>query len=131
MDGYSPAARPSTSKSWRDIIAIHPAAELIPLMSPAELRELGENIKKNGLRQPVVVCWDGKGKEEINDPSKYKFLDGRNRLDAMELVGSPFQLRWVRRGKRDGGWVVQGGDVIAPWSGGSGFSSETTTPTTT
>ena len=62
-------------KTWRDALLIHPAAELFPLMSEPELRELGEDIKKNGLRSPIVVYKDN------------LLLDGRNRLDAMELVG--------------------------------------------
>jgi DNA-binding Lrp family transcriptional regulator len=42
-------------KSWRDTIAIHPAAELFPLMPPDQLRVLGEDIKKNGLTSPIVL----------------------------------------------------------------------------
>jgi hypothetical protein len=34
--------------SWRDVIRIHPATELFPLMTETELRELGEDIRKNG-----------------------------------------------------------------------------------
>src|SRR5262249_42349768 len=64
--------------SWRDTLPIHPAAELFPLMSPAELRALGDDIKKNGLKIPVTV-WKGSGPLQL--------LDGRNRLDAMEAVG--------------------------------------------
>jgi hypothetical protein len=62
---------------WRDAIEVHPAAELFPLMSESELRELGEDIKANGLRASIVLYKD-------------KLLDGRNRLDAMELVGIKF-----------------------------------------
>ena len=35
-------------KSWRDVIKIHPAADLFPMMSPDELKALGEDIKRNG-----------------------------------------------------------------------------------
>jgi hypothetical protein len=68
------------SKSWRDVQPIHPAAELFPLMAPDELKAPGEDIKKNGLKVAIVFCLadDGKGK---------LLLDGRNRLDAMELIG--------------------------------------------
>src|SRR5262245_24893289 len=67
-------------KSWRDILAIHPAAELFPLMSPDELKALGEDIKRsNGPRIRVAVISGPDGKPML--------LDGRNRLDAMELVG--------------------------------------------
>ena len=67
--------------SWRDHIKVHPAADLFPMMSESELRELGEDIKENGQRVQVVL-W--------KDPSpggEYWLIDGRNRLDAMELAG--------------------------------------------
>jgi ParB/Sulfiredoxin domain len=66
--------------SWRDVLSIHPAAEFFPLMSPNELRELAEDIKKHGLRSPVMFCLADDGKGRL-------LLDGRNRLDAMELIG--------------------------------------------
>ena len=69
----------SMRKSWRDVIKVHPAADLFPLMSESELRELGEDIKANGL-QHVIVLHEG------------KLIDGRNRLDAMELVGITLDL---------------------------------------
>jgi hypothetical protein len=65
--------------TWRDILPIHPAAELFPLMSPDELRELGEDIVKNGLTSPIVL-WQGDLKSSVC------LLDGRNRLDAIELA---------------------------------------------
>jgi hypothetical protein len=63
--------------SWRDHIKVHPAADLFPLMSKDELRELGEDIKQRGLQSPIAMYKD-------------KLLDGRNRLDSMELVGVKF-----------------------------------------
>jgi hypothetical protein len=64
-------------KSWRDQLPIHPAAELFPQMPEPKLRKVGENIKAQGLKLPVAVC-------------KGQLIDGRNRLDAMELVGIKF-----------------------------------------
>jgi hypothetical protein len=79
-------AKPAQGKSWRDVLPVHPAADLFPLMSPDELRELGEDIKKNGLRSRVVLWSPG----DVGDESQPTYLlDGRNRLDAMELVGLP------------------------------------------
>jgi hypothetical protein len=69
--------------SWRDVLSVHPAADLFPLMTPDELRALGEDIKKSGLKIPVTV-WSGKGEP-------LQLLDGRNRLDAMEAVGIPIK----------------------------------------
>jgi hypothetical protein len=77
----------TTCKSWRDWLPIHPAADLLPLMSKDELLVLGEDIKKNGLCERVAVI-DG-------DDGKPILIDGRNRLDAMELVGQPFTLESV------------------------------------
>jgi hypothetical protein len=79
-------ARPAQGKSWRDVLPVHPAAELFPLMSPDELRELGEDIKKNGLLTPIVVWSPIEGSEE-----QY-LLDGRNRVAAMEAAGGKATL---------------------------------------
>jgi hypothetical protein len=71
-------------RSWRDEMPIHPAAELLPLMTDAELVELGEDIKANGLKNAVAIYADPGGALSL--------LDGRNRLDGMERVGMPFAL---------------------------------------
>jgi hypothetical protein len=99
------------AKSWRDVIPIHPAAELFPRMSEPELRELGEDIRRNGMTRSIVVC-----AEDIYSPdeqyisTKWSVLDGRNRLDAMELAGIPFQLEYYGTG-----WHIEidgvGGDL--------------------
>jgi len=86
---------PKSATSWRDTLKIHPAADLFPLMSSDELRALGEDIKKNGLKIPVAV-WRGK-------QGGLQLLDGRNRLDAMEAVGIP-----VRRVKHFVEYYLEG-----------------------
>jgi hypothetical protein len=61
---------------WRDVLPVHPAAELLPLMAEDELKELARDIKNSGLRDRVLpLTEDG------------RLLDGRNRLDALELNG--------------------------------------------
>ena len=70
-------------KTWRDVLPVHPAADLFPRMSESELRELGEDIKKNGL-QSRITLWS----ERIGQ-GPFCLIDGRNRLDAMESVGVP------------------------------------------
>ena len=52
--------------SWRDLLPVHPAAELFPLMGRDELRELADDIEKHGLREKVAIYKDS-------------VLDGRNR----------------------------------------------------
>jgi ParB-like nuclease domain len=69
--------------SWRDHLDIHPAAQLLPSMSEAELKELAENIQTHGLLQPITVL------ETDRSPSTQSgvvLLDGRNRLDALALL---------------------------------------------
>jgi ParB-like chromosome segregation protein Spo0J len=51
------------------------------MMSDAELRELAESIRANGLQIPISF-YVGKGKEQ-----DLILLDGRNRLEAMERHG--------------------------------------------
>lgn len=51
----------------------HPLAELFPLMSEAEIGELADDIRTNGLREQLWLL-DG------------KILDGRNRYRACELA---------------------------------------------
>jgi hypothetical protein len=76
--------------SWRDTLPIHPAAELFPLMTRDELKSLGEDIRKYGLREPVVVMRQYRRRADGKfDLREYDLvlIDGRNRLDAMEDAG--------------------------------------------
>jgi hypothetical protein len=99
--------------SWRSHLKIHPACELFPPMSPAELRELGEDIKKDGLNQSFIV-WSlaDRQTEELD----LFLLDGRNRLDAMELAGlgkltgcTPLNNGTIKLGNR---WLPDGQQVV-------------------
>jgi hypothetical protein len=80
-DGKPTATRRANAKSWRDVFKVHLAADLFPMMSKDELLVLGNDIKKNGLKVPITL-W-----QETNLSDQTFVLDGRNRLDAMELVG--------------------------------------------
>jgi hypothetical protein len=67
--------------TWRDVIKVHPAADLFPMMSDAELDSLGADIKKMGrLTSPIVFLIAPEGEDHF-------LLDGRNRLEAAERVG--------------------------------------------
>jgi hypothetical protein len=48
-------------KSWREVIKVHPAADLFSMMTADELKALGEDIRKNGLRNPVYLWESDKG----------------------------------------------------------------------
>jgi hypothetical protein len=69
--------------SWRDVLQVHPAAELFPLMSPDELKALGEDIKANGMTSPSVVTF-------LEADGEPWLVDGRNRLDALAAMGFEF-----------------------------------------
>jgi hypothetical protein len=78
------------SVSWRDVLPVHPAAEMFPLMNPEELPGLGADIERCGLKSPIIL-WS----REENDT--VYLLDGRNRLDALEAAG----VCLVKDGKLD------------------------------
>jgi ParB-like chromosome segregation protein Spo0J len=59
---------------------VHPAAELFPMMSEEELRALAEDIRVNGLQQPVVMFGA-------------QLLDGRNRWRACEIAGVEVRVK--------------------------------------
>src|SRR5215472_12484170 len=67
-------------QGWRAMLPIHPAAELFPLMSPAELKDLAEDIKKNGAPNESIKLW------RAGPDAPLELIDGRNRLDALALV---------------------------------------------
>src|SRR6516225_5659184 len=87
--------------SWRSVLPIHPAAELFPRMPPDERRVLGEDIRKHGLREPVVLQRQYRRRADgsIANEHDYKLvlLDGISRLDSMEEADFPL----VRDGKLD------------------------------
>jgi hypothetical protein len=74
--------------NWREHLPIHPAAELFPLMSEAELKELAADIKENGLQAPILLTDETDDRGYIT--GRMLLLDGRNRLDALALLG------WLR-----------------------------------
>ena len=96
MNIYAEPAAPATetatdstapqAQSWRDTLPIHPAAALFPRMSSDELRELGKDIRKNGLRSSIALWQSDKGASAL-------LLDGISRLDAVEVeLGRPVRV---------------------------------------
>lgn len=65
----------------------HPVAELFPLMQGDEFHELAQDIKVNGLREPIWLHPDG------------RVLDGRNRYNACKEVDvEPDYRTWDGQG---------------------------------
>jgi hypothetical protein len=75
--------------NWREHLKVHPAADLFPLMSEVELQELADDIKENGLKNPIVLAHSRILNEsgERTDFYTHTLVDGRNRLDALALLG--------------------------------------------
>ena len=65
---------------WRQHLPVHPIADMLPLMSTAELAELAKDIATHGLRNPVTLLRDGE---------QLWLIDGRNRCDAAAKAGVP------------------------------------------
>ena len=63
MEDEFVAAKPRRGESWRDRLRVHAACVLFPELSPDELRDLGEDIKRRGGIEPdhVVVAWQPAG----------------------------------------------------------------------
>lgn len=91
--------------SWRDLMPVHPAADMFPMLDDAELVALGNDIKKNGLAHPIAFIKDDDGKAIL--------IDGRNRLAALERVGVRLQLQEpTPRPWRRGGAVYREYDLV-------------------
>src|SRR5215475_12566650 len=64
--------------TWRDVIPPHPAAEMLPLLSPEELADLAADIQDKDLAFKVDTHIDSAGKLWL--------IEGRNRMDAMQSI---------------------------------------------
>jgi hypothetical protein len=111
------AAKP---KSWRDVLPIHPAAELLPRPSQDELVALGEDIKANGLHIQIAIFnataeAEGQGRERSKNGDQFSLLDGISRLDAMEAVGLGFDLTLIAGDlRRCPNWLLTTDDDFLP-----------------
>jgi len=65
---------------WRAVLKMHSAADAFPTLSEKELKELAGDIQRNGLQTKIVLWAPEAGAEP-------QLLDGRNRLDALALIG--------------------------------------------
>ena len=75
-------------QNWDD------AANLLPLLSASDLDDLADDIRENGLLNPVILH-DG------------KVLDGRNRALACQKAGvTPHFATWEPNGTSPITWVI-------------------------
>jgi hypothetical protein len=75
--------------SWRDDIKVHPAADLFPMMSDADLDALAKDIAENGLLHPIVWFRD-------------QLIDGRNRVAAVARITDKKRRDEITAEWRDG-----------------------------
>jgi hypothetical protein len=61
-------------------LTVHPLAQMIPLITPADLDRLRDDIEAVGVNEPLVM-FEG------------QVLDGRNRLAVASVTGIPVRLR--------------------------------------
>ena len=71
--GSIPQMHATASPSWREVLPVHPAAELFPRMSEEELIVLAQDIRQHGLKTKITL-W--------NEGTIDYVLDGITRLDA-------------------------------------------------
>jgi len=72
----------------------HPAAKLFPLMDGQDLADFVEDVKKNGLLNPIVL-------------HEGMILDGRNRQLACTMEGvAPRYVEWNHDGISPTEWVL-------------------------
>lgn len=71
----------NTTRILADGAEFHPVADIFPAMSDAEFRELVEDIREHGQREPVWVLADG------------RVIDGRNRVKACAELGRSVDAR--------------------------------------
>ena len=83
-DDTGPDPTMAQNQDSETIPAFHPAAEVFPMMSAADLSALAKDIEQNGLREPIVRTNDG------------TILDGRNRFAACRQAGvAPVFETWT------------------------------------
>ena len=72
---------------------VHPAGTVFPIMTGREFDELVEDVRVNGLREPVVVSGDW-------------LIDGRNWVRACAAAGVVPEVRELERGTDVASWVM-------------------------
>ena len=79
---------------WREVLQVHPAADMFPMMSDADIDALAKDIEASDLKAPITV-WSPdqnftrwlRRRGKRRPPPEFYLVDGRNRLTALERCG--------------------------------------------
>lgn len=115
---------------WRERFTVHPFADTFPMLTGPARAELREDIRKHGVREPIVLWLDNReiaASGDINrsagDGELY-LIDGRNRLEIANELGielGSHQVKWTQAyslrsgfgGKQSTRWVASDPDAEA------------------
>jgi|GEM_PF-3187041 len=85
QNGVAPQDEPAVDPEPAPRLPFHEYSTIFPLMSPDEFKALTEDLRENGLREPITIH-DG------------KIVDGRNRYEACLKLGiEPTLVPWDER----------------------------------
>ena len=86
---------PAPKFNWRDHLKVHPLADAYPKVPHERLVEIGESIRRNGLKFPIGIHAQGDPGTEV-----FELFDGVTRLNSMAAVGIKFEIKRFRFGRR-------------------------------
>jgi hypothetical protein len=115
---------------WRERFIVHPFADTFPMLTGPARAELREDIRKHGVREPIVLWLDNReiaASGDINhsaDDGELYLVDGRNRLEIANELGielGSHQVKWTQAyslrsgfgGKESTRWVASDPDAEA------------------
>jgi hypothetical protein len=111
-----PEATTAAVPSWRDLVKIHPAAALFPMMSTDELDAFAKDIGPGGRLTEPIVYWtrslEPPRGRAVSKRIEVFLLDGRNRLETLTrcLPKSDHDYEWPASD-----YIIAAGQQMPDW----------------